>query len=189
MFSNVVRQLFRYCSIPILLFLLLISHPGIAKEINKSKNLRRINTNSHSFTPPYPSRFKSLKSDSVSSDSSRIRLVSSRADSVTFISRSKSLRPSRNPYTVSQTINTHSKDITSSYHDYLKIDPAIRGKIVVRILVNQIGSVHDVQIINSSLNNKTFEQSVITQIKAWNNFSSISNNVICAYRQEFQFGE
>jgi TonB family protein len=182
MLSIFARHHFEKHLIFVLTILFSIPSLGVSKETTKSNNYHLAKSSSRIFNSTY----HSANLDSTSFDS--LKYVQFKRDS-SVNKFSKLFKPSRHPFSVSKIINHHSKELTQSYHEFLKIDPAIRGKISVRILVANSGQVHDVQVINSSLNNTRFEHNILSQIKTWNDFSPISNNVICAYRQEFLFGE
>jgi len=89
---------------------------------------------------------------------------------------------------ISFVINQHSSEIQDCYHDYLKISPTIRGRLVVRISVNTKGQVDQVTIKESDIKDNEFKNRIIKIIKKWDNLGqgNLKNQV---YLQEYVFGE
>ncbi len=89
---------------------------------------------------------------------------------------------------ISFIINQHNSEIQDCYHDYLKISPDVRGRMVVRIIVNGKGNVDDVVIKESDIQDDIFKNRIIKIIKQWGDLGqgNFENRI---YLQEYVFGE
>ena len=88
----------------------------------------------------------------------------------------------------SSIINSHNDEIKACYHDYLKLNPNIAGKMVVRIFVNPGGSVQQVEISASTITESQFQEKLTQLIKQWKDFGFCGSNKVKVYRQEYVFG-
>ncbi|MBN1542687.1 AgmX/PglI C-terminal domain-containing protein [candidate division KSB1 bacterium] len=90
---------------------------------------------------------------------------------------------------VSEIIHSQSEKITALYHKRLKLDPDISGKVCLRIFVDPTGSVHNVEVVSTTLDETDFLEQICETIGQWKDFGTIDRPVIQVYRQEFVFGE
>ncbi|HNR67542.1 MAG TPA: AgmX/PglI C-terminal domain-containing protein [bacterium] len=90
---------------------------------------------------------------------------------------------------VSQVIRNHSQDISTIYHRVLKLNPALNGTVSMRILVDPVGSVQDVEIVQSTVSDSVFLKQLCLAVKQWQDFGAIEQPIIQVYRQDFVFGE
>ena len=90
---------------------------------------------------------------------------------------------------ISKMINSHNAEIQNCYSNYLKINPNLIGKVVVRIFINSLGNVANVEIIESNISLENLEKEILEKIMAWNNFGISANSDTQVYRQEYIFGE
>ncbi|RMF66114.1 MAG: TonB family protein [Calditrichaeota bacterium] len=95
----------------------------------------------------------------------------------------------RNPDDIQAVVLRHNKAIQYCYERQLKRNPKLRGKIVVRFTITPEGTVKDVEIVYSDLNNAAVERCVVNRIRRWNDFgvvdASLGNTTI---RQTYAFG-
>ena len=89
---------------------------------------------------------------------------------------------------ISFIINQHNSEIQDCYHDYLKISPDVRGRMVVRIIVNKKGQIDQVTIKESDIKEDDFKKRIIKIIKKWDNLGQ-GNPENKVYLQEYVFGE
>ncbi len=85
-------------------------------------------------------------------------------------------------------MNSHNDQIKACYHDYLKLNPGVAGKMVVRVFVGPDGSVQQVEVSSSTIAEVDFQQRVIELIKQWKDFGLCASNRVKVYRQEYIFG-
>lgn len=86
-------------------------------------------------------------------------------------------------------INSHNDEIKQYYHDYLKLNPNLAGRMVLRIFVDANGNVKKVEISESTICEKQFEKEIMESIKQWKDFGPCSSKKLKVYRQEYVFGE
>jgi len=95
----------------------------------------------------------------------------------------------RNQDDVQAVVLSHNKTIQYCYEKELKRNPALRGKVVVRFTITPDGSVENVELVSSDLNNRRVEQCIISKIRRWSDFGEIDpsfgNTTI---RQAYAFG-
>ena len=105
----------------------------------------------------------------------------------------KSKSPSKNlrsPRWISQIINNHNNEVQECYQKMLKVDPSLKGKMVLRFFVTPKGSVSEVQIVTSTVNSSDFEKLVIENIASWRDFGECDQKLgEKIYVQEYVFGE
>jgi TonB family protein len=96
---------------------------------------------------------------------------------------------SRDQDAVAAVVTKHTSAIQSCYQRELKRSPNLRGKLVVRFVINPQGMVESVTVVSSTLNNATVENCVVQRIKRWDDFGAIDptkgNSTI---RQVYTFG-
>lgn len=95
----------------------------------------------------------------------------------------------RNQGDIQGVVLRHNKSIQYCYERQLKRNPNLRGKIVVRFTITPQGSVTDVKIVSSDLNNRKVEQCVINRIRRWNDFGQVdASKGSTTIRQAYTFG-
>lgn len=96
---------------------------------------------------------------------------------------------SRDPDQVSEVVNRHNASIQYCYQRELKVNPDLKGKLVVRFTIDPSGRVKDVNIISSTLNSPSIERCVISRIKRWDDFGAIDPaKGDATFRQVYTFG-
>jgi len=86
-------------------------------------------------------------------------------------------------------VRGHLAAIQYCYKMELKRDPSIKGKVIVRFIVNPDGHVIDASIVSTSLNNQRVEKCILDKILKWKDFLPIkasSGNM--TYKQSFKLG-
>ena len=101
----------------------------------------------------------------------------------------QSLSTTRKTAFVSDIINTHNEEISSFYHKYLKKNPEVSGKVLLRIFINPSGQVESVDIKTSTFSDSLFVNHLRNIIQSWNDFGIWPGKEIKVYRQEYIFGE
>lgn len=95
----------------------------------------------------------------------------------------------RSSHDVIRVVRTHMKTLQDCYKQELKADSNLKGKIIVRFMINPDGVVTSASVVSSTLNNPRMENCIIARVKRWKNFppcdSSFGN---MTYRQKFSFG-
>jgi len=96
--------------------------------------------------------------------------------------------PERKAAQASSIINSHNDEIKACYHDYLKLNPSVTGKMVVRIFVTPDGTVSQVDVPSSTIVEIRFQNMITDLIKQWKDFGVCGSNKLKVYRQEYVFG-
>lgn len=95
----------------------------------------------------------------------------------------------RSPYFISKKLVEHKKELQDCYHRFLKIDPNLKGKAVVRLCINTLGLVKEARIVNSDLAHTKLEGSLLEIIQTWNDFGQAPENLgDRIYLQIYEFG-
>ncbi len=95
----------------------------------------------------------------------------------------------REPESVMSVVNSHRSAIEYCYQRALRKNPNLRGKISVRFVISASGSVKDVKVIASTLNDPSVEKCIISKIKSWRDFGPIeSTKGDAVFRQDYIFG-
>ena len=95
----------------------------------------------------------------------------------------------RNSDEVSEVVNSHNAAIQYCYQRELKRNPDLKGKLVVRFVINPSGKVKDVKIISSTINNPRVERCVVNRIRRWDDFGAIDPaKGDATFRQVYTFG-
>jgi TonB family protein len=95
----------------------------------------------------------------------------------------------RRPEDVLAVINSHRAAIEYCYQRALRRNPNLRGKISVRFVIRPDGSVKDVKIISSTLNDPRVERCIVAKIRSWRDFGPIDpSKGDAVFRQDFIFG-
>ncbi|MDZ7331867.1 MAG: AgmX/PglI C-terminal domain-containing protein [candidate division KSB1 bacterium] len=96
---------------------------------------------------------------------------------------------SRDPDQVSEVVNRHNASIQYCYQRELKVNPDLKGKLVVRFTIDPSGRVKDVNVLSSTLNSPSIERCVISRIKRWDDFGAIDPaRGDAIFRQVYTFG-
>ena len=90
---------------------------------------------------------------------------------------------------VSRAISSHSEEIQNCYHRYLKINPDLKGKLIVRILIGKKGNVKQAEIVESTIEDSRFEEQLISIITAWRDLGECQAAEQKVFLQEYIFGD
>lgn len=97
--------------------------------------------------------------------------------------------PARDRDVVMAVVNAHSAAILSCYQRALKLNPHLRGKIVVRFTIDYLGKISHVEVVSSTLNNPSVERCVVSRIRRWDDFGVIDQSKgDTTIRQVYTFG-
>lgn len=95
----------------------------------------------------------------------------------------------RSPYFISKKLIEHKKELQDCYHRFLKIDPNLKGKVVIRLCINSMGLVKEARIVSSDLAHEKLQISLLEIIHSWNDFGlcpgTLGDQV---YLQVYEFG-
>ncbi|MFQ5650756.1 MAG: TonB family protein [bacterium] len=95
----------------------------------------------------------------------------------------------RNAADVQAVILHHNKTIQYCYERELKRNPNLRGKITVRFTITSGGRVKNVELVSSTINNRSVERCVLNRIRRWNDFGEIEASYgNTTVRQTYAFG-
>lgn len=95
----------------------------------------------------------------------------------------------RDPNVIDAIINQNKASVEYCYQSQLKIDPNLRGEVLLSFEISPSGRVGDVKIINSTLNNRKVEQCIIKSIRRWSNFPRLTEGRgFVTIRTKFIFG-
>ncbi|RMD95084.1 MAG: hypothetical protein D6814_13735 [Calditrichaeota bacterium] len=90
---------------------------------------------------------------------------------------------------VAAVVKSHNAAIQYCYQRELKRNPNLRGKLVVRFIINPMGRVEEVTILSSTLKNRRVERCIVNRIKRWADFGVIDpSKGNTAFRQVYTFG-
>ncbi|MGM0461821.1 MAG: AgmX/PglI C-terminal domain-containing protein [Fibrobacterota bacterium] len=73
----------------------------------------------------------------------------------------------RRRHTIKRTVGAHASDLHDLYNSHLESHPEARGKVVVFWEINEHGTVHNCEIVRSTMNDADFEKTVINIISTW----------------------
>ena len=104
--------------------------------------------------------------------------------------RSKNLAgKKRTAKDVIRVVQSHKRALQDCYKQELKVNPTVKGKIIVRFTVDPNGNVVKVSVVSSTLKSSRMENCLVRRIKNWRDFGycdpSIGN---VTYKQVFNFG-
>ncbi|NIR51371.1 AgmX/PglI C-terminal domain-containing protein [candidate division KSB1 bacterium] len=74
---------------------------------------------------------------------------------------------------VQAVVMKHNKAIQYCYERELERYPNLKGKIVIRFTITPAGTVKNVEIVSSTLNNRRVEQCMVSRLRRWNDFGAI----------------
>lgn len=95
----------------------------------------------------------------------------------------------RSPLRISRIINSHNEEIQDYYHNFLKLNPDLAGKLIVRIFVNTQGHIEKVEVVETDIPDSKFIASIIGCIRNWGDFDQCGGGKTKIYRQQYHFGE
>ncbi len=95
----------------------------------------------------------------------------------------------RNPDVITRIINAHSGAIEHCYNRELKINPNLKGEVIVEFTISPDGHVKRARIVSSTLRNSKVERCIINNIRRWRDFPKINRSAgDVTIRQKFIFG-
>ncbi len=95
----------------------------------------------------------------------------------------------RNADVVTRVINAHSGAIEHCYNRQLKVNPNLKGEVVVSFTVSADGHVKSARVISSTLNNRKVERCIINSIRRWRDFPKIDKKLgDVTITQKYLFG-
>jgi hypothetical protein len=95
----------------------------------------------------------------------------------------------RSPEQITSIIMSHNQSIQDCYKQILKQRSEIRGKIMLRFSVTPSGTIGNIEIINSTINDDGLVQCILRRIKRWNDFGTCDHKLgDIFYRQTYIFG-
>ncbi len=95
----------------------------------------------------------------------------------------------RDPEVIDAVINQNKASVEYCYQSQLKIDPNLRGEILLSFVILPNGRVGAVKILRSTLNNKKVEKCIIQAVRRWRNFPKLTNSrAEVTIRTKFIFG-
>lgn len=95
----------------------------------------------------------------------------------------------RDPDVITRIINAHSGAIEHCYNRELKINPNLKGEVIVEFTISPDGHVTKARILSSTLRNVKVERCIINNIRRWRDFPKIAKSAgFVTIRQKFIFG-
>ena len=95
----------------------------------------------------------------------------------------------RNQDDIQEMILKHNNSVKYCYQRELKRNPNLKGKLVVRFRITPQGTVKEVEVISSTLNNRKVERCVSNRIRRWSDFGAIDASYgDTTVRQAYAFG-
>ncbi|MDQ7051652.1 MAG: AgmX/PglI C-terminal domain-containing protein [candidate division KSB1 bacterium] len=89
---------------------------------------------------------------------------------------------------VAAIVKSHNAAIQYCYQRELKRNPNLRGKVVVRFIIDASGKVVEVSIVSSTLRNRRVERCIVNRIKRWNFGAIEKSKGNTAFKQVYTFG-
>ncbi len=125
----------------------------------------------------------------VSGGSSVSRSGSIKLAQGTRVSGSGAGATQRDPEVIDATINQNKASVEYCYQSQLKVDPNLRGEILLTFDILPSGRVGAVKIINSTLNNPKVERCIISSVRRWSNFPALTGaRGVVTIKTKFVFG-
>ncbi len=97
-------------------------------------------------------------------------------------------RGARDIDAVAAIVKSHNAAIQYCYQRELKRNPNLRGKVVVRFIIDPSGKVVEVTIVSSTLRNRRVERCIVNRIKRWNFGAIDKSKGNTAFKQVYTFG-
>ncbi len=90
---------------------------------------------------------------------------------------------------VAAIVYSKSRDVRNCYERVLRVNPDLKGKVVVRFTITPAGNVINPQILSTTLKNESVERCILTRIKTWSGFGAIDKSLgNSIFRQVYTFG-
>jgi TonB family protein len=94
----------------------------------------------------------------------------------------------RDPEVIDAIINQNKASVEYCYQSQLKLDPNLRGEIMLSFDILPTGKVGGVKIMNSTMNNSKVEQCIIRSLRRWSFPPQKTSPGIVTIRTKFIFG-
>ncbi len=95
----------------------------------------------------------------------------------------------RDPEVIDAVINQNKASVQYCYQSQLKVDPTLRGEVVLSFDILPAGRVGGVKIVSSTLGNRKVEQCIIRSVRRWSNFPKLTDaRGVVTIRTKFIFG-
>ncbi|GAB4174042.1 MAG: hypothetical protein Kow00108_08940 [Calditrichia bacterium] len=95
----------------------------------------------------------------------------------------------RNADVITRVINAHSGAIEHCYSRELKVNPNLKGEVVVEFTISPDGHVTRARVLSSTLNNSRVERCIINNVRRWRDFPKIDKSMgDVTIRQKYIFG-
>jgi TonB family protein len=108
----------------------------------------------------------------------------------THASDGQSLRSYRDPNRVREVVVGHNASIQDCYKYYLRRNPNLRGKIVIRFTVTPEGRVSRAMVLSSTFNLPRLEECILNKVRRWNDFDPVLPEVgDLTFRQTYIFSD
>jgi len=103
--------------------------------------------------------------------------------------QSNAVKRERSSEDVIRVVRSHMRTLQDCYKQELKNDPGLKGRIIVRFVIDPDGVVIQSSMVSSTLNSPRMENCILMRVNRWRNFPpcdpSFGN---MTYRQKFAFG-
>lgn len=130
-----------------------------------------------------------IKGTGVSESASVTRRGSIKLAQETKVTGRGSAVSGRDPEVIDAVINQNKASVEYCYQSQLKLNPNLRGEILLSFVILPNGRVGAVKILKSTLNNAKVEKCIIRAVRRWSNFPKLKNNrAEVTIRTKFIFG-
>jgi len=110
-------------------------------------------------------------------------------DRTSEVSGAAQRNTARSPESLREVTLRHVPAIKYCYERSLRQNPSLAGKVVVRITVAPDGTVSDVSVVSSTLNDEKAEQCILSRIRQWKDFDPIApSEGSVSFKQTYAFG-
>lgn len=110
-------------------------------------------------------------------------------DRTSDVSGAAQRNTARSPESLREVTLRHVPAIKYCYERSLRQNPGLAGKVVVRITVDPDGTVSDVTVVSSTLNDEKAEQCILSRIRQWKDFDPIApSEGSVSFKQTYAFG-
>ncbi|OPX35386.1 hypothetical protein B1H10_01340 [candidate division KSB1 bacterium 4484_188] len=107
----------------------------------------------------------------------------------TQVTGSGSSASQRDPEVIDAVINKNKASVEYCYQSQLKVDPDLRGEILLSFDILPNGRVGAVKILSSTLSNQKVQKCIIRSIRRWSNFPKLTGSRgVVTIRTKFVFG-
>ena len=95
----------------------------------------------------------------------------------------------RSVESVVATVKSHTPALQDCWKQEIKINPLVKGRIVIRFVANPFGEVIDVTVVSSTINSQVLINCVVKKIQRWRDFDYCDPNIgNIPYKIPFKFG-